>query len=462
MKLIRNIFGILSAAAVLLASCNKEAGDSCSVSLSLNGVDAASVKFLLTPKGADEVAYMILGENDAVPSASRILQEGKAADASVAQEYSEDGLHPSTTYRVVAAASAPGAFSKVEELVFKTSDPDAIVPAVIIKDVTAKANAVSFVLVPDKAEEVAYMVVSASDAEPSAETVLAQGTKADAQATDLYVLGGLTQNTGYKLVAAAKSSDGTYSAVATASFTTLESVPAQMGDFYYSDGTWSSGSEEPLADKECIGIVIMAGRSTVADGKDDCSYKFKDRTTPMDEVNGYVVALNDVVDNGRTSVAWGSWDVDGDAGAETSYDTEDFKGYYNTMQIIAKAEQKHGGLSDDATDNYPAAYMAVEVYEKAVPAPETSTGWFLPSAQQLRYIYKYHDTIVKSIEKLGDKATPVFRRDAIYWSSTEAWMQNGCRYWANMVNLDEANITPGYISAQQKTKEYLVRSILVF
>ena len=56
----------------------------------------------------------------------------------------------------------------------------------------------------------------------------------------------------------------------------------------------------------------------------------------------------------------------------------------------------------------------------------------------------------------------VYRRDAIYWSSTEYLTSYSKDEWAYMVNLDEANITPGYISNQRKTKEYWVRSILVF
>lgn len=229
----------------------------------------------------------------------------------------------------------------------------------------------------------------------------------------------------------------------------------KVGDFYYSDGTWSSGDEAPLSDKQCIGIVFYTGLCREAE--DDCDYMLKDGVTALDEVHGYVVAIN----NATESAAWGSWDVDGDAGAGTSYDATDFRGYFNTQAIKAKAESKSGGLSDDATDNYPAAYYAVQVYESAVPAPASSTGWFMPSAYQLKYMYNHKDEFNDRFERVeGGKA--VYARDAIYWSSSEYYAQNGCRYWANMVNLDSANITPGYISNQQKTKTYQVRSILVF
>lgn len=228
----------------------------------------------------------------------------------------------------------------------------------------------------------------------------------------------------------------------------------EVGDYYYSDGTWSSGKEAPLADKTCIGIVFCKGLCPEAE--DDCEYKLKDGVTPLDEVHGYVVAIN----NAAESAAWGSWDADGDEGVGTSYDQTDFRGYSNTQAIKAKAEAEAGGLSDDADNNYPAAYYATEVYESTVPAPESSTGWFLPSAFQLKYIYNHNEEFNDNFEKVeGGKA--VYGRDAIYWSSSECF-KSSLRYWAYMVNLDSSNITPGYISNQAKKKTYEVRSILVF
>lgn len=105
----------------------------------------------------------------------------------------------------------------------------------------------------------------------------------------------------------------------------------EVGDYYYSDGTWSSGKEAPLADKTCIGIVFCKGLCPEAE--DDCEYKLKDGATPLDEVHGYVVAIN----NAAESAAWGSWDADGDEGVGTSYDQTDFRGYSNTQAIKAKA-----------------------------------------------------------------------------------------------------------------------------
>ena len=300
-----------------------------------------------------------------------------------------------------------------------------------------------------------------SDEVPSAAEIIESGHEADPSKTDLYSVPGLLPETEYTLVAAAVSADGTYSEVASEPFATLEAQPAAIGDYYYSDGTWSSGAEGPVAGKECVGIVVLAGRGTVTNGGTDTGvYYTKDGHSRLENINGYVVSLNDVASG--TEYAWGSWDVDGDSGVGTTHSDSDFEGYYNTSMIKAKAEEKAGGLSDDAVNNYPAAYAAVVLYENEVSAPESSSGWFLPSAQQLHYLFMKNEDINAALNSLGNAATPVYRRDAIYWSSSEQQTENGTRYWAYMVNLDSSNITPGYISGQRKNKEYKVRPWLVF
>jgi len=193
---------------------------------------------------------------------------------------------------------------------------------------------------------------------------------------------------------------------------------------------------------------------------DDCVYKLKDGTTPLEEVRGYVLALRNASDK---TVAWGSWGKDGYSGAGASYDRTDFRGYSNTQSIRNKAIEKAGGLSDDADDNYPATYYATDVYEQQVPAPASSTGWFLPSAYQLLYLFSHVETLQESFDKLGEQADFFYVRDAEYWSSTECQKENGCMYWAYYVSLDPSQITPGFSSNFRKSSDWFqVRSMLVF
>lgn len=453
----------VAALAFLPVSCSQDkAADSASpVKVELDEVADDHVTFTVSASDAALLTYKLLSEFDATPSASDLLTSGIQADPAVHEIYTINGLSPETIYRIVAAAMySDGSYSSVEEVSFKTRAKDAVVPTLVLRDVKATSNSISLTLVPDKAAEVAYICVPASEGVPASDKILSEGYQAAPAQTDMYVVAGLFPATEYIVAAVAKSEDGTCSQVQSTTVTTLDPEPVSIGDFYYSDGSWSSGSEAPLADKECIGVVVLAGRSSISTGEDTGVYYTKDGHSRIENITGYVVALNDVA--GGQEFVWGSHDVDGDSGAETTHSETDFMGYYNTCQIKAKAEAKAGGLSDDPVNNYPATYAAVVLYDEETPAPETSSGWFLPSAQQIHYLYLQNDVIDKAIEAASESSEPVFRRDAIYWASSEYWAQNGCRYWAYMVNLDAANSTPGYISAQQKTKAYKVRSWLVF
>lgn len=444
-----------------LTSCDKNEPTVPDVSLEIQDVYDTSVEFTVTAHGASLLTYKLLSEYDALPSADELLTSGTMADPELTQVYNVRNLEPETQYRIAAAARyADGRVSAVCEKAFTTEESQAIVPSLVLRDAVALSTSIKFTLVPDKAEKVAYMCVPASEGVPTPETILSEGQQADPGMTDQYAVAGLASLTEYIIAAVAESADGTCSEVQSETVTTLEPEPVAIGDWYYSDGTWSSGAQSPLEGKDCIGIVVLTGRSTVANGEDTGVYYTKNGSSRMDNINGYVIALKDVA--GGKTFAWGSHDVDGDDGAGTTHLDTDFMGYYNTMQIKAKAEEKAGGLSDDPVNNYPAAYAAVELYEEEVPAPEISSGWFLPSAQQMHYAYLYNEVIDEAIAKLGDAAVPILRNDARYWSSTEHWAQNGCRYWSYMVCLDSSVFDPGYISAQQKTKEYKVRAWLVF
>lgn len=56
--------------------------------------------------------------------------------------------------------------------------------------------------------------------------------------------------------------------------------------------------------RRCIGVVFRVGRDNAGTWADNCSYKLKDGSTPMNTVNGYVLALRDA--NDGEMVAWRS------------------------------------------------------------------------------------------------------------------------------------------------------------
>lgn len=242
---------------------------------------------------------------------------------------------------------------------------------------------------------------------------------------------------------------------------------ARIGDFLYDDGTWST---QLKSDATPIGIVFYVGEATAYNDRTSY-YTLKDGVTPMQEIHGYAVALNDAtVENGENiSVWWSAW-YNNDEGAGCSPNIEDFLGYTNTQSIISAANAK-GGLSAD-DNSYPAAYYATAVYEQICPAPAATSGWFLPSAYQFKYIFDraYFDEdnsgracLANSFAALGEEsATPLLTDDAEFWTSTEHIDSYGYSNWAYYFNFDARSISPGFIANYRKNSGMRVRSVIVF
>lgn len=247
-------------------------------------------------------------------------------------------------------------------------------------------------------------------------------------------------------------------------------LPPKVGDFYYSDGSWSSLLVDK-GDVKPIGVIFYLGAATPYN--DSASgYTVKDGSAAMEEFHGYVVALRDatVVDDYNESVWWGPFS---NSDCNCSSETDDFLGYKNTMAIRARADKDFGGLSKE-NDNFPAAWYATDYFESQVPAPAQSSGWFLPSAGQLRYIYDkvYFDPnngdanaayVQKSLIQLsGLGGAEMYVRDSEYWTSTEKYDNYGNSYRAYYMCFDSSNFSPGFVSDYNKNTGMKVRSILAF
>ena len=173
----------------------------------------------------------------------------------------------------------------------------------------------------------------------------------------------------------------------------------------YADGTteWESDKTPDNNKGTCIGIVLKVGRDTEGNWADSCDYKLKGSTTSMSEVHGYVLALRDA--NGGNLCPWGSYGTE--VGCDRNPDTG-FNGYSNTQTIVAKAQ---GG---DLQDAFPAAYYATTGYEAQYPAPDNTSGWFLPSGGQCQYWLNNKNVILRNIQNAGGDGWQNW-----YWSSSE-------------------------------------------
>ena len=456
---------------------NEETPEEVAPTVTLTAAEATteSVSFVLTPENAVSVRYAVYEAGEELPSAEELLtpasgKAGTPADATTADAYTVSGLKYATDYTVVAAASNKVGYSELMTLSMKTATPAAAVSLALVE---AAAEKVVFTLACEYASQVAYLVVEAGAQAPDAAYVLENGVKVEGSAE--YTVADLTPETAYVVYAAALDLDGANAVLSAGlEFTTAARpvVAPAIGDYYYSDGTWSTELDPT---KEPIAIVFYTGVAT--EFFDNLAYyKVKDGSAKMTEIHGYAIALNDadpefenqygVIEDGAW---WSFWD--GNASPTgVSIEVDDFLGYTNTQAIQSHCITLKKEFSG-SEDSYPAAYYATRGYEEVCPAPAQSSGWFLPSAYQLKYIWDqvYFNNsgnlkgwLENSFIALGDKATPLYRADAEYWSSTEVIDSSAHTYRAYYVSFDERQFQAGFVAWYNKNYSMDVRSVLVF
>lgn len=215
---------------------------------------------------------------------------------------------------------------------------------------------------------------------------------------------------------------------------------ANIGDYYYADGTWSGTYTNSDASNPCIGIVFKVGTEVGGDNTNNYNTFFIDNA-----IHGYVVALTDAH---TATCAWGG---DGVL-IGTSTSQEDYSGYSNSLKILAKAQEGNHLNPDDKVTDYPAMYYISE-YEKSVAAPATSSGWYFPSTGQLKDIYDASNTIQNNFST----ASGSWFQSADYLSSSE-YDRGYIPYNVGYVSFKNGN--KGYKEKDDGT--VYVRAILTF
>lgn len=144
---------------------------------------------------------------------------------------------------------------------------------------------------------------------------------------------------------------------------TEPTVNPEIGDYYYSDGTYSSELKED-ANNPCIGIVFA---TKALDG--DAASAYGEYTS----IKGYVMALESAPTNTRKAFC-----------IKEMSETIDFTGleltkagYENTKALLADSRYT------DHTDSYPVIADFI-TFRNATATPEKSSGWYIPSIGQLK------------------------------------------------------------------------------
>lgn len=230
-----------------------------------------------------------------------------------------------------------------------------------------------------------------------------------------------------------------------------------VGDFYYSDGGIVPRDTPAPPSEGCIGVVYWVG-SIIEDDpllKEDhpgCTH-------------GLVAALQDA---SSSKTKWSSDYEDiterwlksqGNTYGITTLKTEDkMQGYANTKALEGynASERATGGNSGKTV----LPIGLIRSYAGAYPAPASSSGWYFPSVEELKFMYWGQNASGQTTagrDKLNTQIAKISGASSLqsyyYWSSTEYDYS-----WAWIVSFDY-----GYVYYRSKDySSYWVRAVLAF
>ena len=246
----------------------------------------------------------------------------------------------------------------------------------------------SFILVPEftsdvEGHEPTYKDLKWESSDPSMATVDANG-KVTALATGTVMITATTSNS-YSV----PTGQDQKSASCTLNITEA-TVRINVGDYYYSDGTWSS---ELNPSKTVIGIVFARANSASSDALLAKDYP--------DCVHGLVLSTEEYVLSCTSNRSWLRADLInwmGQNGYNQWLVDDKYCGYNNTQGLLAlnDANVKSGG---DVIHVY--HVDAVLQHREKVQTPAGASAWYMPSYMEMVELSNNLDVVNASLERVG-------------------------------------------------------------
>ena len=221
-----------------------------------------------------------------------------------------------------------------------------------------------------------------------------------------------------KAVTGATWSDGGEENITSKQVQLFKANELKIGDYFYSDGTWSDGglrkryddgnmviadpkpapvltNPKTGASRAVVGIVFQTDKSRIG-------AKEKEKLGGEDKVHGLVMCVKNAATNQKWSTAWNISEFPKIC-ATIADSYNDISGYGNCEHI----RSSHGSF-----DNYP-AFKDTDGYNTTCPVPTTTTGWYLPSVGQLWDIFQNLGCVTALADK--DQQTSSLNQNS--WSS---------------------------------------------
>lgn len=200
-----------------------------------------------------------------------------------------------------------------------------------------------------------------------------------------------------------------------ASFPKLDFSLAKVGDYFYSDGTYSS---ELSTNKDVVGIVFWKGNPTATDpalkrdfpqcthglavSLKEANSRWKDRLSADLSVQAWAESQKFYI-SGRYNAL--NKDLNFDTGSPGG-----IQGYNNT-QILKEYNKS------EYTVNYPVTILnSFDEITEGIILPNVTSGWYLPSPRELVELYNVMGTVNQSLTALNSNLQ---LSSVDYWSSGE-------------------------------------------
>ena len=264
---------------------------------------------------------------------------------------------------------------------------------------------------------------------------------------------------------------------------------AKMGDFFYSDGTYSDGGLRKLytdgsyktdntvlpdPEKTCIGIVFYVGQH----GTDQANYT--STGIGQAQCHGYVVALTDVNNGSSDRLRWeyGPGNVYNQR-VNASTSSSDWQGYSNSLKFHEFVDDETNKKNGWEMKHFPAA-LACETYGKRtadqngnstnaydwqqpLAAPKNTSGWFLPSCGQLSYLYQNSSLLSSRMTEVKNN-TPAgcSYKDYIKWFSISYYYWSSAEYSYYPNYACYVDFYDGLAGNYYKNCDGFVRAVLAF
>lgn len=186
----------------------------------------------------------------------------------------------------------------------------------------------------------------------------------------------------------------------------VNGAPLAVGDYYYSDGTWSQALDPT---RTPIGIVFYVGDITATDPalKADHPYCTHGLVVALHEKNelGWqlnYMTYNDIVDSWVTSNTdyesiWSGYEIDSNLNRPMGYNN-------------SKALEAFNAAEENAEWPVEAMQYVVD-YRTEIPAPETSSDWYLGSSKEMSLLVS--GNYDKNIWEIGEQGTSVENKKLI-------------------------------------------------